>query len=123
MTQVIVTSLTGIFDDDFDTFMRDLQLHVDRLHREQFGSEPTEKLEYSKGQKWIKIISRRRTTGGRRVYGFVATMDFATKQLGQVQRGDIHMAAGWSAPAKHKRGSIFEPDRLDCCGWSAVKYL
>lgn len=116
--------ITGIFDDDFDSFMADLQEHVDKLHREQFPtSEDPDRLEFKAGKKWIKIIARRKTTGGRRVYGFVCNMDCHTKALGEVKKGDIHMAAGWSAPAKHKRGSIFDQNRLDCCGWSAVKYL
>lgn len=57
-------------------------------------------------------------------YCFVAEYDFRNKALGEVHAGDIFMPASWSQPAKHKRGSLYDPATWDkCFGEYGVNYL
>jgi hypothetical protein len=61
--------------------------------------------------KWCRIVTLEDrggeyTNGG--VYAFVCLKDNTTKALGTVKTGDIHKAAGWSAPAKNARGSVYD---------------
>ncbi len=42
----------------------------------------------------------------------------------EIASGDIYMAAGWAAPAKHVRGSIYAPDGgAGAIEWTGAKYL
>ena len=43
------------------------------------------------------------------VHCFVAKEDFANKTVGAVRKGDLLYPASWRSPAKHTRGSVFEP--------------
>jgi len=54
------------------------------------------KLTAEPGRKYIKIVEE--TYGQRSVYCFID------------QNGNIYKAASWKAPAKHVRGSVFDPD-------------
>lgn len=73
--------------------------------------------------KWCKIVRQSRGGGGDSVYAFIALEAFSTKTLGQITVGDIHKPAGWKAPAKHKRGSVFSEDFDKCAGPYGVAYL
>lgn len=69
------------------------------------------------GKKFIRVVrqEKRRDTGeihGRSVYCFI-----------QIDNGDILKAAGWKAPAKHARGSVFNANILEGCGPYGVAYL
>ena len=52
---------------------------------------------------------------GRSALCFVAKEDFANKTVGAVRKGDLLYPASWRSPAKHTRGSVFEPQ-----GWPSV---
>jgi hypothetical protein len=57
------------------------------------------------GRKYIKLVSNRH---GRSVYCFIDL------------NGNIYKAASWKAPAKHIRGSVFEPNFS--FGWALGQY-
>jgi hypothetical protein len=58
---------------------------------------------------------------GTHVYCFVSMKDSNTKGMGQVKEGQIFKAAGWKAPAKHARGSIWGD--LSGCTPYGMQYL
>ena len=75
-------------------------------------SEFNEGLEYSVGQKYVKIISNRS------VWGFIVKGDNDKK----FKKGDILKAAGWNAPARNAaRGNIVEGGYSIC--WTGPHYL
>ena len=67
------------------------------------------------GKKYTKIICK----GS--VWGFVANGDGILKGIPYF-KGDVFKAAGWAAPAKHVRGSIFDTN-TDWFGWTGPNYL
>ena len=67
------------------------------------------------GQKYIKVIT------GTSVWGFIAKSDGVHKGI-PYRRGDVFKAAGWRAPAKHVRGSIFD-DSTSWFSWTGPRYL
>ena len=87
-----------------------------------WGSQDTERIdkfrnELSKkiGRKFTKIIH------GNSVWGFVANGDGVHKGIPYF-RGDVFKAAGWAAPAKHVRGSIFDTNN-NWYEWTGPNYL
>lgn len=76
--------------------------------------------------KWAKVVVTEERGGQwvrTSVFCFVAIADNNTKTLGAVTAGDIHMAASFKAPAKHKRGSVLAEDFGNCVGPHGVAYL
>ena len=67
------------------------------------------------GKKYTKIICK----GS--VWGFIANGDGILKGIPYF-KGDVFKAAGWAAPAKHVRGSIFDTN-TDWFGWTGPNYL
>jgi hypothetical protein len=74
-----------------------------------------DKLSVNPGRKFIKIIR------DNAVWGFVAKKDGVHKGL-RMKAGDVLKAAGWSAPAKHTRGNIFDKNQ-DYFRWTGPDYL
>ena len=74
-----------------------------------------EGLTLSHGRKYIKVMENNR------VWGFIAVTDGVLKGI-PYRFGDVFKAAGWRAPAKHVRGSIFL-DRTDWFHWTGPRYL
>ena len=72
-------------------------------------------LRLSQGRKYIKVIQN----GS--VWGFIAVTDGVLKGI-TYKFGDVFKAAGWRAPAKHVRGSIYL-DRTDWFHWTGPRYL
>ena len=66
------------------------------------------------GRKFIKIIR------DNSVWGFVAKSDGVHKGVPMIA-GDVLKAAGWSAPAKHTRGNIFD-NKQDYFSWTGPDY-
>ena len=66
------------------------------------------------GRKFIKIIR------DNSVWGFVAKADGVHKGVPMIA-GDVLKAAGWSAPAKHTRGNIFD-NKQDYFSWTGPDY-
>ena len=61
-------------------------------------------LKINSGRKFDKVIEKNR------VWGFVAKTDGVLKGVAY-NVGDVFKAAGWSAPAKWQRGSIFDSNQ------------
>jgi hypothetical protein len=71
-------------------------------------------LDVKSGRKFDKI-----TTNGS-VWGFIAKDDGVHKGIPH-KMGDVFKAAGWSAPAKWARGSIFSDKKF--YSWTGPNYL
>ena len=67
------------------------------------------------GRKFDKIISEKS------VWGFVAKKNGVFKGIPYLV-GDVFKAAGWNAPAKHVRGSIFDGS-ISWYDWTGPNYL
>jgi hypothetical protein len=62
--------------------------------------------------------------GQKMVYCFIRLTNGETKTLGTLKAGDIHKPASYKAPAKHARGSVFDPDfGAKCGGIYGIQYL
>ena len=72
-------------------------------------------LKINSGRKFDKVIEKNR------VWGFVAKTDGVLKGVAY-NVGDVFKAAGWSAPAKWQRGSIFDTN-TDWYSWTGPNYL
>ena len=66
------------------------------------------------GRKYTKVIQ------GNSVWGFIANSDGILKGIPYF-KGDVFMAAGWAAPAKHVRGSIFDTNQ-NWFRWTGPNY-
>ena len=71
-------------------------------------------LKIKPGRKFDKVIENNR------VWGFVAKTDGVHKGIPH-KKGDVFKAAGWRAPAKWARGSIFSSDKFYT--WTGPNYL
>ena len=71
-------------------------------------------LDVKSGRKFDKIVSN----GS--VWGFVAKTDGVHKGIPH-KMGDVFKAAGWAAPAKWARGSIFSDKKF--YAWTGPNYL
>ena len=67
------------------------------------------------GRKFDKVVT------GTSVWGFVAKTDGVLKGIPYF-KGDVFKAAGWRAPAKHVRGSIFS-NETNWFSWTCPNYL
>ena len=72
-------------------------------------------LKINPGRKFDKVIENNR------VWGFVAKTDGVLKGV-TYNVGDVFKAAGWSAPAKWQRGSIFDTNN-NWYSWTGPNYL
>ena len=67
------------------------------------------------GRKYTKVLQ------GSSVWGFIANDDGVLKGI-PYKTGDVFQAAGWRAPAKWQRGSIFDKG-TNWFGWTGPRYL
>ena len=67
------------------------------------------------GKKYTKVIQ------GSSVWGFIANGEGALKGI-PYKTGDVFKAAGWAAPAKHVRGTIFASE-TNWFSWTGPRYL
>ena len=82
-------------------------------HNLAMMQEFEEKIEFTEGRKYIKILQNRS------VWGFIVATD-GDKLF---KKGDILMAAGYNAPARNKaRGNIFDLDNTTV-RWTGANYL
>ena len=110
------------FDEAMDNLLIAIQENYDnwgggRNHPSHAGvGQKKLDLKLKKGRKFIKVLE------ANWVWGFVAMVDGV--HLGvPMLKGDIMKAAGWSAPAKHSRGSIFDKDFHESFSWTGPNYL
>ena len=101
--------LKGIGDCYANWSWGDLEPNTDRVN------EFRNRLKINPGRKFDKVIENRR------VWGFVAKTDGVLKGVAY-NVGDVFKAAGWSAPAKWQRGSIFDTN-TDWFSWTGPNYL
>jgi len=101
----------------FDEAMNLLLVHIQGSYDSwsKFNNKTLD-LTLKPGRKFIKVVE------GTRVWGFVAKVDGVHKGLPML-KGDILKAAGWSAPAKHSRGSIFDKEMHKSFSWTGPNYL
>lgn len=112
-----VIAIQEIFRKNYDANNHPMSL------RDSVGMEVLSK-------KWARIFRFRWVNGpdglkadAMSVYAFIALQDFETKALGPIRAGDIHRPAGWKAPAKHARGTVFNRETWTCFGPYGVAYL
>ena len=103
------------FNEALDNLLLQIQVSYDNWGGNG-GNGKTLDLKINNGRKFLKVIE------GNRVWGFVANVDGIHKGVPML-KGDILKAAGWSAPAKHSRGSIFDKDMHESFSWTGPNYL
>ena len=105
------------FDSALNRLVENIHLAYERwnMNTEYPNVTPRVNITIKPGRKFIKII---RDTS---VWGFVAKADGVHKGVPMIA-GDVLKAAGWSAPAKHTRGNIFN-DNQDYFSWTGPNYL
>jgi hypothetical protein len=101
----------------FDEAMNLLLVHIQGSYDSwsKFNNKTLD-LKLKKGRKFVKVIE------DSRVWGFVSLVDGVHKGA-PIFRGDIMKAAGWRAPAKHSRGSIFDSEMHKSFSWTGPNYL
>jgi len=108
-----ITDTYDFVDADFDsrlkTLMGDFMQMLIKHHDENFSTLPQRQIELEDGNKNIKILIKDGYSGGS-CYGFVAKMDYESKALGKVKKGDILKAASFRQPAKWARSNIYDSD-------------
>ena len=97
------------FNDALDNLLLQIQVSYDNWGGNRSGK--TLDLKIKTGRKFVKIIE------GNRVWGFISRVDGVHKGA-PIKVGDIMKAAGWSAPAKHSRGSIFDKEMHKSFSWT-----
>ena len=103
------------FDDAMDNLLVKIQEDYDKWGSRS-GINKKLDLKLKPGRKFIKVVE------DNRVWGFVAKVDGTHCGL-PMSKGDILKAAGWSAPAKHSRGSIFDKEMHKSFSWTGPNYL
>ena len=104
------------FDDAMDNLLEKIQEDYAKRYGPNHKPFKTLDLSLKVGRKFIKVIE------GSSVWGFIAKVDGTHKGL-PMKKGDIMKAAGWSAPAKHSRGSIFDSEFHKSFSWTGPNYL
>ena len=114
------TTKNGLsFDDAMDNLLVKIQENYDNWGGNRMNR--TLDLNLMVGRKFIKVV-KGSSPGQRSVWGFVAKVDGVHKGVPML-KGDILKAAGWSAPAKHSRGSIFDSEMHKSFSWTGPNYL
>jgi hypothetical protein len=99
------------FENALNNFLDDAQAIIDE-NMERFPALDKPTLTVDKGgRKYLRIVRNERGQG-RSVHCFV-----------EKETGNILKAAGWSAPAKHARGNIYNENPAKCMGPYGAAYL
>ena len=106
MKQEMQTALAAVKEVMIEDYMRFMP------ENERMQTEFIEGLQWTEGQKYIKILQRNS------VWGLVV----ATENDQKFKYGDILKAAGWAAPARNAaRGNVFSD--LSWVQWTGPAYL
>ena len=108
------------FDEAMDNLLAEIQVNYNKWGASS-GIDKTLDLNLMVGRKFIKVV-KGSSPGQRSVWGFVAKVDGVHKGVPML-KGDILKAAGWSQPAKHSRGSIFDSEMHKSFSWTGPNYL
>ena len=112
----VVSGTNGLtFNEAMDNLLVKIQEDYDKWGS-RTGIDKKLDLKLNKGRKFIKVVE------GNRVWGFVSLVDGEHKGA-PIKVGDIMKAAGWRAPAKHSRGSIFDAEMHESFSWTGPNYL
>ena len=112
-----------VSESDFNVAINRLIYNIDKDYKgwktrskydDMPGAFPDIDIKIKVGRKFIKIIRENS------VWGFVVKEDGNHKGL-PIKRGDVLKPAGWSAPAKHTRGNIFDNDQ-NYFSWTGPNY-
>ena len=103
------------FDDAMNVLLGKIQEDYDKWGSRS-GINKKMNLSLKPGRKFIKVVH------DNSVWGFVAKVNGVHKGLPML-KGDILKAAGWRAPAKHSRGSIFDKEMHKSFSWTGPNYL
>ena len=114
-TEKTITKNGLSFDEAMDNLLVEIQVDYNKWGASS-GIDKTLDLKLKPGRKFIKVVE------GSRVWGFVAKVDGVHKGVPML-KGDILKAAGWSQPAKHSRGSIFDSEMHKSFSWTGPNYL
>ena len=115
------TTKNGLsFDEAMDNLLVEIQVDYNKWGASS-GIDKTLDLNLMVGRKFIKVV-KGSSPGQRSVWGFVAKVDGVHKGVPML-KGDILKAAGWSQPAKHSRGSIFDSEMHKSFSWTGPNYL
>ena len=107
---------TESFDGALTNLLENIQACYDNWRDGcKYGSMKDANISTKVGSKFIKIVRENS------VWGFVARVDGTHKGM-PMKTGDVLKAAGWSAPAKHTRGNIFDEEQ-DYFDWTGPNYL
>ena len=101
--------------DDFYEAMDNLLNNINTDYHKGFPKNKDMVLSLVAGRKFVKVVNENS------VWGFVSKKDGVHKGL-PMKAGDVLKAAGWSAPAKHTRGNIFDKNQ-DYFKWTGPNYL
>tara|TARA_R110002126_G_scaffold241808_1_gene385141 strand:+ start:1178 stop:1567 length:390 start_codon:yes stop_codon:yes gene_type:complete len=104
------------FDDAMDSLLEKIQENYASRYGENHKPSKLLELSLKPGRKFVKVIE------GSSVWGFVSLVN-GTHKGAPIFVGDIMKAAGWSAPAKHSRGSIFDAEMHKSFSWTGPNYL
>jgi hypothetical protein len=85
----------------FDLWLEDVNNKRNKIWDSKFGYKPYDPLVYTRGGKYIKIFD------GNSIWAFVSMVDGVNKGV-RIKKGDLLKPAGFSSPAKHSRGNIFD---------------
>jgi hypothetical protein len=115
-TQKTTTKNGLSFDEAMDNLLVKIQENYDEWYSKTDYESKKMNLSLKPGRKFIKVVH------DNSVWGFVAKVDGVNKGVPML-KGDILKAAGWSAPAKHSRGSIFDKEMHKSFSWTGPNYL
>ena len=104
------------FNEAIENLMENIKKDYSKWStHERMIKEFNEKVRFTEGKKYTKILQ------GNSVWGFVAKADGVLKGI-PYKEGDVFKAAGWAAPAKHVRGSIYDKKQT-WFHWTGPRYL
>ena len=104
------------FDEAMDNLLVKIQENYDEWYSKTDYESKKMNLSLKEGRKFIKVVH------DNSVWGFVAKVDGVNKGVPML-KGDILKAAGWRAPDKHTRGSIFDSEMHKSFSWTGPNYL
>ena len=104
------------FDEAMDSLLDKIQEDYARRYGPNHKPFKTLDLSLKFGRKFVKVIE------GSSVWGFVSLVNGEHKGA-PIFVGSIMKAAGWRAPAKHSRGSIFDSEMHKSFSWTGPNYL
>jgi hypothetical protein len=110
-----IENLKEVIANDYYLFSARSEYCEDDKWAEDRAKTFHSQLSVSEGRVYDKVI---RTDNQRSVWGFIVKKDTA-----KFKKGDVLMAASWSAPATNKaRASIFD-DTVNNVSWTGPGYL